>query len=143
MSSQNFIDKLADTRAAIQALVTAISTNYDNRSGVAEQIRASQRFQRPAKSTVLEPPIRIIPDNDTTACTYTLPPSPQDGDFIEWRPSGTAFATNALVFTRNGKTIIGQAEDLTVDTTGSCGRLVWSSVRDTWLIDSLGYELNT
>ena len=76
-----------------------------------------------------------------STCTYALPSEPEDGDSVEWRPSGTAFTVNPLVFTRNGKTIRGLAENLTVDSDGACGRLVWSSVDDTWLVDSLGTSL--
>ena len=47
MASQTFLDKLVDTRTAIQALVSAILTNYDNKSTVNQKLREIQRFRRP------------------------------------------------------------------------------------------------
>lgn len=141
MSSQTFLDKLVDTRVAIQALVTAIMTTYYNKDTVDQKLEDVQRFQRPLKATVLEAPIRLIPDNSTGTCTYTLPSAPVDGDVVEWRPSGTAFSVHQLVFSRNGNSILGLTQDLTVDADGSCGRLLWSSVDNTWLVDTLGTAL--
>lgn len=143
MQSQNFLTKLSDTRTSIQSLVSAIIASYYDRDTTDALLANNRRFQRPADSSTLVTPIRLIPDNGTATCTYALPANPVDGDEVEWRASGTPFSTNALVFVRNGKTILGQAQNLTIDADGNCGRLVWDAVEGTWMVDILGTTLET
>lgn len=103
--------------------------------------RAIDFVRVPSGTTLGVRSVRLIPDNGTSTCTYSLPPTPADGQVVEWRASTTPFTTNELVFTRNGNTILDQNEDLTIDTDGSCGRLVWDAVEGTWMVDILGSSL--
>lgn len=141
MASQAFIDKLNDTRVAIQTLVNAILSAYYNKSETESIAEDTHRFINPTTGTVLVAPVRLVPDNAAGVCTYTLPAAPANGDVIEWRASSTAFSVNSLVFQRNGNTILGEANDLTVDTDGVCGRLVWDATGSTWMVDNLGVSL--
>jgi len=141
MASQTFLDKLGDTRTAVQALVAAIRSAYYNKTTVDEMVDDPHRFKIPTKDATLTAPIKLMPDNAQGSCTYTLPAAPAEGDTVEWRPAEVDFSVNNMVFLRNGKTILGQADDLTVNSSGSCGRLVWSGTQNTWVMDFLGYDL--
>lgn len=87
-----------------------------------------------ANGATLSAPMFLIPDNASAPCSYLLPASPVDGDFIEWMASETAFSTNKLTFQRNGKTIMGLAEDMEVTVDGRGGRLVWRAALNTWRV---------
>lgn len=76
----------------------------------------------------------LIPDNAGGVALYALPAAPNDGDMIGWLPSATPFSTNKMTFQRNGKTIMGLAEDMHVTEDGFCGFLVWRAALNTWRI---------
>jgi hypothetical protein len=60
-------------------------------------------------------------DADTTAAimTITLPLDPAKFDEVYFRNSAQTFATHALTIARNGETIMGLAQDMTVNTNGA------------------------
>jgi hypothetical protein len=55
-------------------------------------------------------------DTSSAAVTCTLPASPNAGDTIYFVDAGGAFGTNNLTIARNGNTIMGLAQDMTVFT---------------------------
>ncbi|MDE2470387.1 MAG: hypothetical protein KGL35_16990, partial [Bradyrhizobium sp.] len=84
--------------------------------------------------TTLTAGARVIPPNETAAVSYLLPASPNDGDAIEWRQGPTSFKVNSVTFQRNGKTIMGLAEDMTLDLANEGGSLVWRAATSTWRV---------
>lgn len=80
----------------------------------------------------------IIPDNAGGAAVYTLPPSPADGDSVDWATSSIPFSTNAVRFLRNGNTIMGVADDIQCATDNFCGRLIWRAALNTWRLFQTG-----
>lgn len=140
--SQELQDKIALLRAAVGNLITSITTELLTGEEFEERFTQRLRFKTVPSGTVLDTTlIRIVPDNGSSNATYTLPPSPKDGQVVEWRPSGTPFSTYSMTFLRNGKTILGVTNDYTIGTDGSCGRLVWSAAENTWNVDDLGQAL--
>ncbi|WP_136419977.1 hypothetical protein [Herbaspirillum sp. ST 5-3] len=59
---------------------------------------------------------RIAVGTTSAAVTITLPASPSANDFVEFMDDDGAFDTNNLTIARNGQTIMGAAEDMTVAT---------------------------
>lgn len=74
----------------------------------------------------------LICDTSSAAFTVTLPAGPRDGDTIRFMP-GSSWATNNLTIGRNGNTIMGDAANLTCDTTGAFA-LVWDEDGADWRI---------
>ena len=64
--------------------------------------------------------------------TATLPSSPSTGDAVFFADAGGAFATYNLTIGRNGNTIMGLAEDMTVSTNNSSTGLFYNG--STWRI---------
>lgn len=96
-----------------------------------------QTWKKIANGQTLAAGTFMIPDNGTGIATYVLPANPLDGDAIEWREGLLPFSTYALRLMRNGKTIMGVADDLEwVDDFN--GRIVWSAPFNTWRLDRTG-----
>ena len=66
--------------------------------------------------------------------TLTLPPSPSKGDLIRIFDVGNTFDTNSLTIARNGRPIMGSADDLTVNTEGAAFDLVFYDNTEGWRI---------
>jgi hypothetical protein len=67
----------------------------------------------------------------TGSVTVTLPASPQDGDWVE-----LMVHVAGVVVNRNGKTIMGLAENMTIDVAPLWVRLVYMSASGDWRIAS-------
>lgn len=76
--------------------------------------------------------LRYLVDTTSVAITATLPATPNTGEAIYFVDGGGNYSTNNLTVNRNGNTIMGLSEDLTVDTNNSNFGLVWSGT--TWRI---------
>lgn len=70
---------------------------------------------------------------DTSGGTFTinLPAEPVNGDSVTIK-SGPNAATNKITIGRNGKTIMGVAEDMDITTNNTEVTLVWVATDDTW-----------
>lgn len=66
------------------------------------------------------------------AVTMTLPAAPADGDRIEFIDCVSNFAVNALTVARNGKNIMGLAENMTVATINAAAILQYVSANNDW-----------
>jgi hypothetical protein len=75
---------------------------------------------------------RIASDTTGGAFAITLPASPTAGNYVEFADDGGAFGTNNLTIGRNGNTIMGLAEDMTVSTNNISFGLVYNGT--TWRI---------
>lgn len=64
--------------------------------------------------------------------TITLPVSPSDNDTIRWKDYSGTFGTNKLTFGRNGKNIMGLAQDMDVSTSNFNGTLTFISATNDW-----------
>ncbi len=95
----------------------------------------SKTFKRITSGQTLGAATFLTPDNGPGIAQYLLPPSPQDGDFIEWREGLSAFSTYAVRFLGNGNSIMGIMDDIECSSDGFCGRLVWIADRSTWRLD--------
>ena len=74
-----------------------------------------------------------MPDSDTAARTVTLPASPSNGDWMAVSDTEDSnCGTNNFTFSRNGKTIQGQASDLVVDVDNGWAKIVFDSGSDDW-----------
>lgn len=72
-------------------------------------------------------------DTQTTgAVTMTLPASPTDGDKILFLDCKSYFAVVNFTVARNGKTIMGSATDMTVNTNNATATLVYVSTYGDW-----------
>ena len=74
---------------------------------------------------------KYIVDTSGGTVTCTLPHTPADGQFIRFS-DGWNFATNALIVLRNGNTIEGLAEDMTIDTENHSFELIYYN--NNWII---------
>lgn len=74
----------------------------------------------------------VLADTSGGVFTLTLPATPTTGSAVRIADGGGAFATNNLTVARNGSTIMGLAEDMTVSTNNSSFSLVYSGT--TWRI---------
>jgi len=64
--------------------------------------------------------------------TVTLPGSPSKGDQIRFVDVASTFDSNALTIARNGKPIMGDAADLTVNTEGAAFDLIYYDASSGW-----------
>lgn len=64
--------------------------------------------------------------------TATLPASPSSGDAMYFADAGGAFSTNNLIIGRNGNTIMGLSEDMTISTNNTSTGLAYNG--STWRI---------
>lgn len=69
--------------------------------------------------------------------TLTLPANPNTGDFIKITDVAGTFGTNALTVARNGRPIMRQADDMTVDTNGASIRMVYYDNTRGWLLENI------
>jgi len=61
----------------------------------------------------------ILPDNSVAVCTITLPATPITGDTVTLRQvRNQLFSAFALTIGRNGSTIMGLTEDMTIGASG-------------------------
>lgn len=71
---------------------------------------------------------------DTTAgvVTITLPIAPLDNATVAWKDYAGTFGSNKLTFARNGKNIMGLAQDMDVSTSNFNGVLTFISATNDW-----------
>jgi hypothetical protein len=75
---------------------------------------------------------RIVANTSGGAFTVTLPASPTAGNYVEFADGGGAFGTNNLTISRNGSTIMGLSEDMTLSTNNISVGLAYNGT--TWRI---------
>lgn len=75
---------------------------------------------------------RLAVNTSAAAVTVTLPANPTSGQWVEFIDGGGAFATNNLTVARNGQTIMGLAEDMTVSTNGQTFGMMFNGT--TWRV---------
>jgi hypothetical protein len=75
---------------------------------------------------------RVGVDTSSGTATVNLPGSPSTGDAIFFADAGGAFGTNNLTIGRNGNTIQGLAQDMTISTNNSSTGLFYTGT--TWRI---------
>ena len=66
------------------------------------------------------------------AFTLTLPAAPADNDFVYFKDYAGTFGTNKLTIARNGKNIMGLAQDMDVTTSNFSGGLTFISTTNDW-----------
>ena len=81
----------------------------------------------------------ILPDNASAALTINLPATPTDGDTVVFRQvENQLFSVNPLTVGRNGQTIMGLSEDMTVgaggNTTADNNEIEMKYNGTTWLV---------
>lgn len=74
----------------------------------------------------------IRADTSAGSFTITLPAAPQDNDTVDWKDYAGTFATYKLTFGRNGKNIMGLAQDMDVSTSNLNGRLTFIAATNDW-----------
>lgn len=72
-------------------------------------------------------------DTTTTAISATLPANPKEGDIVAFEDGASNFTNNNCVILRNGNTIMGLAENLTLNETNQGIQLVYNGSGD-WRI---------
>jgi hypothetical protein len=75
---------------------------------------------------------RLAADTSGGVFTVTLPATPTAGNYVEFADGGGAFGVNNLTISRNGSTIMGLSEDMTLSTNNSSVGLVYNGT--TWRI---------
>jgi hypothetical protein len=79
----------------------------------------------------------IFVDTSAGPVTVTLPASPAVGDNITFIDYASTCGINALTFERNGKLIMGLAENLIVDVSAAANSLVYSGSANGWKIGAI------
>ena len=70
--------------------------------------------------------VRYAVDTSSNTVTATLPGSPSSGDAVYFADAGGSFNSNNFTVARNGNTIMGLSEDLTVNTNNQSFGLVYN-----------------
>lgn len=71
-------------------------------------------------------------DTSGAVVVITLPASPLDNDSVRWKDYAGTFGTNKLTFARNGKNIMGLAQDMDVSTSNLNGVLGFIAATNDW-----------
>lgn len=116
------------------SLVDNNTTDPDSGASVGWMLSTASGWTAPSTGTTLTAGARVIPPNETAAVSYLLPAAPSDGDVIEWRQGPTPFNTHTVTFQRNGNTIMGLSEDMSLDAPNQGGSLVWRAATTTWRV---------
>jgi hypothetical protein len=69
--------------------------------------------------------------------TLTLPSAPRQGDTVRITDSHGTFGTNACTVARNGKPIMRQADDMTINTPGASLALIFFDDTRGWLLEAI------
>jgi len=72
--------------------------------------------------------VGLLVDTTSAPVTITLPAAPGKGDTVAFLDANGTFDTNNLIVARNGNTIMGLAQDLTVSTENEAFSLIWSGL---------------
>lgn len=83
-------------------------------------------------NTLLVKNTASLVDTTSSVITLTLPASPRQGDQVIIADKAYTFATNNVIVERNGSTIQGYDEDLTINIDGALVTLVYSGA--TWVV---------
>lgn len=94
---------------------------------------SSFAFELP-DGTTLRPGDSIQPDNAAAACTYPLPAAPRNRQWVAVWSTATPFSEYACTIGRNGKNIMGLAEDFVISEDGFCGLFLWLEEQNTWWV---------
>ncbi|MFA7685154.1 MAG: hypothetical protein WCX84_10145, partial [Syntrophales bacterium] len=97
-------------------------------------IATGTQWQRITSATDAVKGNGYLVDTSAGSVTLTLPASPSEGDVVEFADDAGTFATNKLVFGRNGNKIMGLAEDMDVTTNYASGKLVYSGAANGWRV---------
>lgn len=96
----------------------------------ADVAAAPRQFTARTTTTAAVVGDRIAANTSGGAWTLTLPASPATGALVEIMDGAGTFGTNALTVARNAQTIMGLAEDMTVNTANASFILVFTG--STW-----------
>jgi len=86
------------------------------------------------ENTAAIPNASYFVDTTSGAITVTLPAEPQIGDVVRIFDARSNFDTTALTVDRNGKLVMGAADNLTVNTEGAAFELVYHSSATGWRV---------
>lgn len=81
--------------------------------------------------------IHIFVDTSIASFTITLPATPKIGDNVTFIDYTGSFGTNNLTFDRNGKLIMGLAENLIIDVPNAANFLIYSGSTVGWKIGAV------
>lgn len=95
-----------------------VTLNTDGTSGVS--------FTRETADFDVIAGVRYAVDTSSNTVEATLPASPSTGNAVYFADAGGSFNTNNLTVGRNGNTIMGLSEDLTVNTNNQSFGLVYN-----------------
>ena len=124
----------ATTHAGLWFNLVDNNTTNPDAGGANWRMFAPPIWTSPASGSLLVSGMRVIPPNEISGVSYTLPLSPLDGDWIQWAQGPVSFSINNLTLQRNGNTIMGLAQDMTVSSTGHGGALIWRASSSTWRV---------
>ncbi len=77
---------------------------------------------------------KILLDSSTGSFSITLPTDPDDGEIIDFVDVGNALNSNPVSLNRNGNLIMGEASNLTLDTSLVSLQLLYSNAKLGWRI---------
>ena len=92
----------------------------------------SLTYLQVSTNTLLVKNTASLVDTTSSALTLTLPASPSQGDQVIIADKAYTFATNNVIVERNGSTIQGYDEDLTINIDGALVTLIYSGA--TWVV---------
>ena len=94
----------------------------------------SETWRQAVSSITTESNKKYIVDCSSSAITITLPASPVFGDEIKVVDGTGSAATNNITIDRNGKKILGEDEDFTLDINRAAVDLVYFNAAQGWII---------
>ena len=92
----------------------------------------SLTYLQVSTNTLLVKNTASLVDTTSSVITLTLPASPSQGDQVIIADKAYTFATNNVIVERNGSTIQGYDEDLTINIDGALVTLIYSGA--TWVV---------
>ena len=95
---------------------------------------AGRTWQTVTANTTAAAGDAFLVDTTAAAVTITLPGAPATGDEVWFQDKKSNFGTNKLTAARNGKPIMGLAEDMDVEMDNAMFGLVFADATDGWRI---------
>jgi hypothetical protein len=110
--------------------ITAVGSNY-----IVTSAGGNQFINVDVTTSVTALASQLLWINTTSsAITVTLPAAPSKGDTVRFIDIANTFDTNNLTIARNGRPIMGAAEDMTVNTEGAAFDLIFYDITQGWRV---------
>jgi len=111
---------------------TPDNTNFLRGDGVWEVVNKAWEYKN--SNCIVNNKDRILADTSASAFTITLPLTPSQGDEVHIVDAGCSFSINNLTINPNGKSIIGESQNLILDISNQGVVLIYSGDAKGWIV---------